>query len=199
MVYQQNIPGPTDLISDSQGDLQGNFQAIKAAFDINHVTFDASGQGKHKFVEMPNQGIAPAGNPSGAANEFTLFSQQTSVGNIQQLWYKRNNEASSYQLTSTNPNPITNGHSFLPGGLLIQWGQVVGAPSLTDPVTITYPTSFSAAPFSLQVTPVRDGTSARGIYIKNLGAQYTASSAVIRIEGTGINALLWIAIGPGPT
>jgi hypothetical protein len=69
VTWQTNIPQATDLISVSQNDLLQNFQAVDAAWNINHDDFNSATQGKHKFVEMPNQGA----DPGGAAAEFTLF------------------------------------------------------------------------------------------------------------------------------
>ena len=53
MPYQNNIPQPTDQLSVSQGDLLNNFASIYTLIGVNHVQFDASGQGKHFFAEFP--------------------------------------------------------------------------------------------------------------------------------------------------
>jgi hypothetical protein len=194
VTWQTNIPQATDLISGSQNDLLQNFQAVDAAWNINHDDFNSATQGKHKFVEMPNQ----AGIPAGAANQMTFYSDATSGQS--ELYLKRDNAGTPVQMSGPAISNATNGWSFLPGGLLIQWGVVLPiapATSVADPVTLTYPTAFSAPAYSVTVTGVRDGTSARGIYIKDRTApNFTATSCIVRVEGAGINALFFMAIGP---
>lgn len=116
MTFQSNIPLPGDLISVSQGDLKNNFGALNTAWNANHIDFNTSGGGKHKFAEFPNQGSDPAG----AATEITLFSKLASSAS--QLFYKRDNAGSSFQLTGRDPTGTTNGTTFLPGGYILIWG-----------------------------------------------------------------------------
>lgn len=116
MTFQPSIPLATDLISVSQNDIKNNFTAIGTSFDVNHVDFNVSGAGKHKFVELPNQ----SGDPAGAATEMTIFSKLSSGAS--QLFYKRDASATAYQLTGLDPTGTTNGRTFLPGGFILVWG-----------------------------------------------------------------------------
>ena len=143
MTYQPNIPQPTSLISVSQNDILQNFQAIDAAWNINHEDFNTANQGKHIYVEMPNQGADPAG----AATQMTLFSKL--VGGNSQLFYKRDAEATAYQLTGTNPTAAGSGSTFLPGGLFLKWGSVVPGSS---PTAVVFSSAFPTAVFSLTVS-----------------------------------------------
>lgn len=59
MTYQI-IPNPNDLISVSQGQLKDNFQANKNTFDVDHVDFNATGAGRHKFVTINDVSVDPA-------------------------------------------------------------------------------------------------------------------------------------------
>lgn len=202
MTYQPNIPKATELISVSQDDILQNFQAVDAAWNINHDDFNSATQGKHKFVEMPDQGIDPAGIPPGAANEFTLFSQQTATNNNQELWYQRNNEATAYQLTSSNPVkdgfPYYAGYSFLPGGILIQWVRCsdndTGSRGKNDGAAITFPTAFSSTPYTVQLTAERNGTTTMGLYYTSL----TSSGFTLKVNSNSNIAITVLAIGPGP-
>ena len=194
MTFQRNIPQPGDLISVSQDNLLQNFQAINDSYNVNHVLFNLAGDGKHKFVEMPTQ----TSDPAGAASEITLFSRTQSLPStgIVNLWYKRNAEADAFQLTGTNPETTVDGHTFLPGGLLLQWGQhfpIGGIIDGTASANVSFPISFGTVN-SVTVTPVRDGTSARGFYIKSL-ASTTPTGFTLRVEGTGINGAFWMAVG----
>ena len=116
MAYQENIPQPTDKIKDSQNDLLNNFQAIKTAWDVNHVTYDLGDQGKHKHVSLPEQAAAPAT----AANELAIYSKQSALTGISELFVRR--ESSGTELEATGASLGAIGWSYLPSGLLIKWG-----------------------------------------------------------------------------
>lgn len=190
MTFQANIPQPTDLISASQDDLLQNFQAISAAWQINHVDFNAVSQGKHKFVEMPVQGA----DPGGAASEFTLFSKTNVAGN-DELFYKRDAEANSYQLSGPNPNRAAKGSSFLPGGLLIQWGLEA---TVANDQQYTFDVAFAAAPYSITITGVRSNNQQRSLYVSD--GTVTTTNFRIKTDSTGVamTGVYWMAIGPGP-
>lgn len=117
MPYNQNIPQATDQISDSQNDLLNNFQSIKTLIDVNHVTFDDPNEGKHAFVEMPQQVAAPAT----ALGEVGLYCLASAYGaNAPTLVYRKENSGTAVEIASANlANP---GWTFLPSGLLLKWG-----------------------------------------------------------------------------
>lgn len=161
-----------------------NFQAIDTSWKVNHVDFNAVGDGKHKFVEMPNQGAAPAG----AAAEFTLYSENSSGQS--ELWYKRDAEATAYRLTAINPSPVANGYTFLPGGLLMQWNFLTGA-SKNDGAAITFPAAFLAAPFSLQLSTSRNGTSVAVVNATSV----TNTGFTLKTSSNSNDGIWYLAIG----
>jgi hypothetical protein len=119
MTFTPNIPGSNQSLGVSRPLIVGNFTAISTALAVNHIALNSSGAGKHKFVQMPVQGSAPAV----AANEGVLYTKtQLAISN---LFWKRDASATEIQLTNINPTNAVNGCSFLPGGLLIQWGQTI--------------------------------------------------------------------------
>lgn len=197
MTYQTNIPQPTDLISVSQDDILQNFQAIDAAWNINHEDFNAALQGKHKFVEMPNQGADPAG----AATEFTIFSK-VSAGGQSEIFYKRDAEASSYQLTGINPSvsgsPAFAGYTFLPGAILIQWVRCsvsnTGSRGKQDGASITFPTTFSSTPYTVQLSVERNGTTTASGVVN--ATSITSSGFTLRVGTNDNDAIHVLAIGP---
>lgn len=184
MTFQPDIPLETDLINVSQKDILQNFQAINNAWDENHVEFNTTNTGKHKFVEMPNQ----TSDPSGDIDEMTLFSKE--VAGVSELHYKRNNEANSYQLTSTNPNPVASGYTFLPGGLLMQWRFLTGALK-NDGANILFPTPFSATPFSLQLSTSRNGVSVQVVNATSV----TGTGFTLRTSSNSNDGVWFLAIG----
>jgi len=184
MTFQPNVPQAQDLISISQNDLLQNFQALDTSWNVNHVDFNDIGSGKHKFVEMPNQGSDPAGDGS----EMTIFSKLAS-GNSE-IHYKRDASANSFQLTSKDPNPVVNGHTFLAGGLLLQWNFLTGA-SKNDGAVIIFPTAFGTTPFSLQLTASRNGTSVNVLNATSVSTtQFT-----LRTSSNSNDGVWFLAVG----
>jgi hypothetical protein len=115
--WNQNIPQPTDQISDSQNDLLNNFQSINTLINVNHVTFDDPNQGKHFFVEMPQQAAASVT----AAGEVGLQCLASAYGaGAPTLVYLPQSAGTPIEMTSANI--ATQGWSFLPSGVLVKWG-----------------------------------------------------------------------------
>lgn len=186
MTYQPNIPQSTDLISVSQNDLLNNFQSINTSWNVNHVDFNLAGAGKHNFVEYVNQ----AGDPAGAASEFTLFSK-VSGGGQSEIFYKRNSEATAYQLTGTNPSGAASGYTFLPGAMLMQWSFLTGA-SKNDGAAIVFPVAFGATPWSLQLTASRNGISVNVLNATSV----TNTGFTLRTSSNSNDGIWYLAVGP---
>lgn len=151
-VYNGNIPQPNDRPSDSQSDLLNNFSALKVFVDRNHVAIvdptTNTSEGKHKFLQIPEQ----SGPPTTAVNEGGLYVKEQSSRAT--LFYRQESDGTEIQLTNLDPSLGTNGYTFLPGGLILQWGQ---ANISTNPTAVTFPTVFTAV---YQVTAVLSNTSA---------------------------------------
>lgn len=126
MPYQQNIPQSTDLLSQSQGDILGNFQAIKTLVDVNHVTFDTVNEGKHFKVSLPVQSPAPTFD----VGEVGMYSFLSPITSKNELYINKLNQITTKQIPATAsilsvtsaPGDNTAGWSYLPSGVLIKWG-----------------------------------------------------------------------------
>lgn len=151
MAYNQNIPQPTDKLSQSQSDILNNFQAINTLITVNHATFGTANAGKHNFVSLPQQG----GNPGTAAAEIALYSKAdaTSTGGVG-LYLQRPSNGAAVSLTSANA--VVNGWSMLPSGIIIQWGSSVmngGVSQLDVNLPITFPTAILSVTATPNNTP----------------------------------------------
>lgn len=170
MAYQANIPQATDQLSKSQGDLLGNFQAIKTLIDVNHVDFSSGDEGKHFVVTLPNQSTSPptgytflAGevglynfiNPSGTggtgANEIYLHTSQSGAAVIAEV-----------PLTASNQASV--GWCYLPSGLILKWGVAsvsssatvaINGPGLGPNFTNTFQAFLTVKTANNQSTTVR--------------------------------------------
>lgn len=137
--YTSNIPQPTDNPSSSQDQILQNFQSISTLVAVNHVQFNDADEGKHKFLQMPEEAAAPAT----AANEAAIFSQESSLTGSTELVFRR--ESNGSQVEFTGFQGATNGWTRLPSGILLKWGTGTGSgiSSTNFPVAGTIPV-FSA-------------------------------------------------------
>ncbi len=148
--YNNAIPQPNDFIDDSQNDLLNNFASIQTLVDVNHVTFDAAGQGKHKFLQMPQQVAAPAT----ALAETALVTLSSAYNaNGPELVYRR--ESNGAQIETTASLQAILGWTFIPSGLLLKWGRfqvnALGAGTFPFPLGATIPAFNSFFSGYLQV------------------------------------------------
>lgn len=195
MSYQPNIPVATDDPSVSQSTIQSNFGTINTAFSVNHVALGSGGsQGKHNFVEMPNQGSAP----TTISGEGTLYTKAVSdhASTASQLFYTQDASGKEYQLTRTLTAPFASfsanpGWSFLPGGLLIQWGTNTSASG----TTITFPVSFSSACYSVQMTVTQNTTNRHFAYARSTSMTSFVTTQLDSGGSAETNTFSWIAIG----
>jgi len=139
MAYNQNIPQATDDPSVSQAQLLGNFLAIKQLVDVNHGTFSAADEGKHKYVTLPQQAAAPAT----AALEMALYVKDN--GGVPTPYIRQQSSGTEYNLLTqyagTNP-----GWARLPGGLIMKWG--TQSVSITGDGYVTYPVGATIPVFT---------------------------------------------------
>ena len=155
MAYQPNIPASTDLLSDSQSDIQGNFQAIQTLIDVNHYDFASSNQGKHFAISMPAQASSPA--IAFAAGEVGLYSYVNATTSQNELYINKTNQATVTQIPATASSlsitsaPVqgTAGWSYLPSGIYITWGST----TVNGNTLVTLPTPPPNQILSVQLTP----------------------------------------------
>lgn len=184
--YQTNKPEPTDFLSQSAADIQGNFSVANTIMAIDHYPFDnlSTSKGFHKQIRLPELGAAPATG----TNIGAVYTKEAQA--ITNLFFKQEG-GTEIQLTNVAPSNAANGYTFLPGGLLIQWNQ--STINLGGNTTINFPITFSAACYSVVVTPIRNASNVDIVYVVS---QAAGSFVVRNTSGSAITQCNWIAIGP---
>ena len=188
------LPNSGQSLGVTRVPINTNFSLIQSVFAVNHVGFNNGGAGKHKFVQMPAQGTSPGT----AAAETAIYSRTALVGGSNETnmyWQFPGTAAAGADVVMTRfvtPSLATNGITFLPGGLIMQWGTVnapgaLGAVFFTPAPQVTFPTAI----LSVQLTGRRDSNdvsfSINGALATN-GFGYRADSG-------SAQELYWIAIG----
>ncbi len=76
MAYSPNIPGPNDLLSNSQQDIKNNFTSANTTFGIDHYAFDnlTVNVGKHNKITTPL--IVGSAHPTTIAAEPKFYAMQ---------------------------------------------------------------------------------------------------------------------------
>lgn len=131
-------------------------------------------------------GLSVTANVTLAAN-ISLTADAVSTANITANVVTSNVAVVSSNTLTLGTSSIANpGHSRLPNGLLMQWGNV----SVNSTVgTITFPTAFNAL-YSITVSPTTNATSHMPAVIA-----VTTTSASIRSANVTSNTVYWMAIG----
>lgn len=136
-----------------RNNIDGTFQTLAVDHYDNNgnhggVTGDAGTHYQAQFKEIG--GSSP---PSGLSNGYgTVYSQ--AIAGATELYFVRGNNPTGIQLTGPgSPSAASNGYSFLPGGVLIQWGSVSAAFSGGDEADVIFPLAFPNAVFNIQTTP----------------------------------------------
>ena len=166
---------------------------LDTTFSVNHVGYNDSGAGKHKFMQMPEQASAP----STAANEGALYTKDD--GSTTALYFRQESSGSEIKLTGSTPSAAANGYTFLPGGLLLQWG-VVNSPGTSGTVTFaTANIAFPANLYNVQLTVARTGSfgssPSAGIAVVNSGSAFNNTTFSYLCSTSGNARLYWSAIG----
>lgn len=184
--YTTNIPLGTNKPSVDQPNMQINTNSINSIIGTDHLTFGtATGSevdGWHTVIHSVPQVSDPV-----AITGFGQIYTKT-VSSDQQLFYESGGGIIS-QLTSSIA-PSTNGFSYLPGRLLIQWGQ--------DALTgiVTYPNAFSASAYSIQLTLAGTQASGGRVAYSVTSSSSTGFNYQLTTANVSPSLTYWIAIGP---
>lgn len=114
------VPGPNDLLSQSQGQIQTNFANIVGWAGIDHVAYGSTGAGFHEQVTFNT-----ATNPgAGTITPPVLFTNtqdgkgNTLPGSLAQLFFYTGASSSG----QTQFVSLANGSVLLTGGIILKWG-----------------------------------------------------------------------------
>lgn len=211
--YDPTIPAAGDNPSVSQGQIQTNFATLATDFAVNHIGYGTgAGEGKHKFVEMPAQAVKPAGLATGQGTLYTKV-----AGAATQLFYVTGTSADEYRLTNlaagnfalfgTNTNyqvgppSLWGGWTFLPGGLIMQYGSYGlfnAFGSLASSGVITFPIPFNSPAFNVTTTLIRQSGSTSAVATQTVVYNTVGTTNftwALDSSSTKFVGILWTAIG----
>lgn len=165
MAYQPNIPTGSVPLNQDYLNIQGNFSSLNTSFGRDHqplTTATFPPDGYHTWVHLvpfsttasnpPNN--QPVTAPAATAGYGQLFGAQINDGiNTDQALYYLSGGNRLTQLTrNIQPLATATGYTFLPGGLIMQWGTATSGAGVTFNVAAKFTTLFS-----IQITPFSAG------------------------------------------
>lgn len=201
MAFQKNIPAATDKLKNSQGDLQGNFQALNDLIAVDHdistFTSPASGvEGKHKAIRFVQQ----AGDPTVAATEKSLYTKDAGGGLGPHFFFKNSGglvKDLSLAESGSAGNVTTFTYNLMAEfsasqNLVFKTGQTQGTKiTASAATTVTYPTAFSTATAHIIVTPFINSNVDINLVIKSI----TSTGFVVFNPSATACDLFFFAIG----
>lgn len=184
MTFDPTQPTDTTKIRNLGIVIRPNWQAIE----------NANSSFKPVALNFNNRTpLAVSNDPTAIANAYLLYCKDDVGGDPELFGINQNSDV--VQLTDGDVLNATPGHTFLPGGILMQWNRVV-APTGS---TVTFPIAFSAAPYYVNFIPT--GTSGTNRIDYRLSGNPIAASFSPIIVKSSDNAgltetIYYLAIGP---
>lgn len=159
--YIPSIPAADHNPSTDQPDMLINATSIASIVAVDLYGFGVNNGGYHQKSTYIVQGSDPI--PSNTDGAQGIVYARTS-NSIAEIYLTRYGSATPVQMTRGPISAVTSGYSFLPGGILIQWGQIDFSSATKS---VTFPVAFTSTPFSLTfgvdtTTPSSNGTISYG-------------------------------------
>lgn len=182
MSYTTGIPASGQTLGASRPQILDNFTSLKTTIDQDHVDMNNSGPGKHNKSTYPEQAAAP----TTAANEGAVYTKEAAT--TTELYWRKENNGAEIQMTRGTPTDGVKGYTFLPGGLLLQWGAVNATIS-------GVPETFAIA-FTTQVRTITFGNPSAGGTFPIVGyATGSLSVTGFTCTSSPASTVTYIAIG----
>lgn len=148
-----DVPQAAQTLAQTQNPIRQNFSAINTAFSVNHNEINGVGQGKHKFLQMPENAA-----PATAVNEAGFYANVGATSAVTELYFRRENNGTSIPATETVEVTASNGWTYLPSGVIMQWGTQI----IDNGTLFTFPKAMTKT-YSVQLTS-REGNPSKVSY-----------------------------------
>jgi len=199
--FYTTIPNaPNDPADDQPKMLQNNI-AISNLIGIDHVNFNNVNAGYHKVVHLLNN----AGTPAPLAGYGEVYSNTiSSIISDTALYYQTGTGLNIQMTVNGVPNPLSTtagpptqnrGWSFLPGGLILNYGNIVDLPPLTSQAVVYLQPYQVAAPYMLTFGyAITGSTTTYSVWLDN-AASNSKTGFNIKATVPLNNVVYWCAIG----
>jgi len=184
--YNLGIPATNNDPSQDQPNMRINNDSIYNLVGVDHINFGNANNGKHKQVQLQTGNIPP-----GLINGFETLYAKVAAGNGE-LFFTRGLSGTEIQMTGPGaPSIIANGSTFLPGGLILQWGTYVAV--ATTATSKNFNSVFPNNCFGVwaNMQKLTSQTSVDTVYCYG----FTPAAFTYFSTSSGVRTVNWIAIG----
>ncbi len=181
-----DVPLASQTLGLTQPLIRSNFDSIDMAFAVDHVGYNLTNAGKHARVTLP---VLPA--PSFVATEGGMYNALDSFSGTNQIFIHTPTGALNVPMTAASLT--SNGYSYLPSGLLMQWGFQVNIPLGTN--SIVFSKVFPNAVLNIMVSPVSVNTPVVNFLSVNSANLTTSGFQILNGNTTQNPTANWFAIG----
>jgi hypothetical protein len=146
--FDTSVPAANNAPKNDQPIMQINNASTSGLIAVDHVGFNFPNGGYHNIIHQ-----TPQSDPVSIPSIGQLYSKLLS-GNTQ-LFYESSNGVIT-QLTGPNATlAASDGYTWIPGGILIQWGQVIQSFSSGSTTgTTNFPLAFPNGSFIVTGNPL---------------------------------------------
>lgn len=121
MSFTGGIPQSGQSLGQTRDAIRNNFTNYNDTIKVNHIAPNSAGAGKHTFAEF----VVQAASPATTTGEVSVYSRAISA--IPELFLQKENQlvgAADIQMSRLDKGVLAGatGWTFLPGGLIMQWG-----------------------------------------------------------------------------
>jgi len=191
--YNRDIPDGPNNPSQDQPKMKVNTNSTDDLINVDHVSFQQADGGNHRKSTYLSNTYTLVAPPASIAGQVVVYAYNTGPGG-NALALVRDGVATGFQLTNTQYPALTatDGFSWLPGGIIIQWGKKA-APGSSG--VVTFPLSFPSGnpPLSIQVSLERNSGN-QSVTVDSATPPSAAGFDYLSSTGGSVN-LFWIAIG----
>lgn len=140
MTFTSGVPTTGQTLGQTRDIIRNNFTNYFNVVSQDHISPNATGEGKHNKSTY----VAQTVDPVTALNEIAEYSKNAS--GIIQGFLAPSNAGTPIQMTRLDTGALnnSNGYSFLPGGLIIQWAALS---AISNNQEVTFPIAFPTACF----------------------------------------------------
>lgn len=199
--YNRDIPFSTHNPSTDQPLMQTNTNSIDDLINVDHFTFSSGQAGKHNVVRHPTP-QSPMTSPGTGALEWAYYTKTLASGAVETFWQRPAqlvNGPDIQMTTNLAPTASTNGYTFIPGGLIIQWGQITATTSsYTSLLFATNNVAFPNNCYDVFTQPYATGTepgSQATVAIRKSSVSKTGFQWAFITNSGEYTGFYWWAIG----
>ena len=176
--------------STVRNNLDGTFQTLGIDHINNNGQPGSKPAGYHNVIHV----VPQAGNPGAVTGYGQLFSKTVNSYTTDQALFWETGAGLIQQLTvNLTPSAATNGYTFIPGGIILQWGFI---PNPARTATQNFNITFPNACFNVQLTTRTDEGGIQGFWIDDdVSNPINATRFAYTGSSPSLQGLYWFAIG----